>query len=107
MHTAGLLVFGVSPQSKIHSDADAIRFHTALLERMRALPGVDSATIMQVRIGTGASDNDGVLVDGRNPLPKRPFAIVRVNLVGSAFLHTLGIPLRQGRDIRSEERRVG
>ena len=104
MRTSGLLVFGITPQSNIHSDADAVRFHTALLERMRALPGVDSATITQVRIGTGGSENDGVLVDGRNPLPDRPFALVRVNLVGSAFLHTLGIPLRQGRDIQDTDR---
>ena len=103
MRTAGLLVFGVSPQSNIRSDADAIRFHTALLERMRALPGVDSATIMQVRIGSGGSNNDGILVDGRNPAPDHPFAGVRVNLVGSAFLHTLGIPLRQGRDIQDSD----
>lgn len=99
MRAEGLLVFGVSPQSNIHSDADAVRFHTALLERMRALPGVDSATIMHVRLGTGGSDNDGVFVDGRNPLPNRPFAPAEFNLVGSSFLHTLGIPLRQGRDI--------
>ena len=103
MRTAGLLVFGITPQSNIHSDADAIRFHTTLLERMRALPGVDSATIMQVRIGSGGSDNDGVLVDGRNPMPSRRFAAVRVNLVGSAFLRTLGIPLRQGRDIQDSD----
>ena len=103
MRTSGLLVFGISPQSNIRSDADAIRFHTALLNRMRALPGVDSATIMQVRIGSGGSDNDGVLVDGRNPEPERPFAPVRINLVGSAFLHTLGIPLRMGRDIQDSD----
>ena len=103
MRTAGLLVFGLTPQSNIHSDADVIRFHTALLERMRTLPGVDSATIMQVRIGSGGSENDGVLMDGRNPMPNRPFAPLRVNLVGSAFLHTLGIPLRQGRDIRDSD----
>jgi predicted permease len=103
MRTAGLVVFGISPQSNIHTDADAIRFHTALLEHMRALPGVDSATIRQVRIGSGGSDNDGVLVDGRNPTPDRPFASVRINLVGSAFLHTLGIPLRLGRDIEDSD----
>ncbi len=103
MRTAGLLVFGISPQSNIRTDADAIRFHNGLLERMRALPGVDSATIMQVRIGSGGSDNDGVLVDGRNPSPDRPFAGVRINLVGSAFLRTLGIPLRRGRDIQDSD----
>jgi predicted permease len=103
MRTAGLLVFGISPQSNIRTDADAIRFHTALLERMRALPGVDSATIMQVRIGSGGSDNDGVLVDGRNPTPDGPFPAVRINLVGSAFLRTLGIPLRLGRDMQDSD----
>jgi predicted permease len=103
MRNAGLLVFGISPQSSIHTDADAIRFHIALLDRMRALPGVDSATIMQVRIGSGGSDNGGVIVDGRNPAPDRPFAGVRINLVGSAFLRTLGIPLRLGRDIQDSD----
>jgi predicted permease len=99
MRTDGLLVFGISPQSNIRTDADAVRFHTALLNRMRALPGVDSATIMEVRIGSGGSDNDGVLVDGHNPMPDRPFAGVRSNFVGSGFLHTLGIPLQLGRDL--------
>ena len=42
MRTAGLLVFGVTPQANIRTDADAIRFHSALLERMRNLPGVDA-----------------------------------------------------------------
>ncbi len=103
MRTDGLLVFGIEPQSNVHSDADAVRFHTPLLARMRALPGVDSATIMQVRLGTRASNNDGVLVDGRNPMPSRPFAPMRTNLVGSAFLRTLGIPLRLGRDIADSD----
>jgi predicted permease len=103
MRTAGLLVFGISPQSNIRTDADAIRFHLGLLERMRTLPGVDSATIMQVRIGSGGSNNDGILVDGNNPAPDRPFAAVRINLVGSDFLRTLGIPLRLGRDIRDSD----
>jgi len=103
MRTAGLLVFGISPQSNIRTDADAVRFHTALLDRMRALTGVDSATIMEVRIGSGGSDNDGVLVDGRNPAPDRPFAGVRINLVGSAFLRTMGIPLRLGRDMQDSD----
>jgi predicted permease len=103
MRTDGLLVFGIGPQSNIRTDADAVRFHTELLERMRALPGVDSATIMEVRIGSGGSDNDGVFVDGRNPMPDRPFAGVRSNLVGSGFLHALGIPLRLGRDIKDSD----
>lgn len=103
MRTAGLLVFGVSPQANVRTDADAIRFHTVLLDRMRALPGVDSATIMEIRLGTGGSDNNAVLVDGHNPTPERRFAGVRSNSVGSAFLRTLGIPLRLGRDFEDSD----
>jgi len=103
MRTDGLLVFGIGPQSNIHTDADAVRFHTVLLNRMRALPGVDSATVMEVRIGSGGSDNDGALVDGHDPTPDRPFAGVRSNFVGSSFLHTLGIPLQLGRDIENSD----
>ena len=103
LRTSGLLVFGIEPQSGVRSDAEAIRFHTSLLARLRTLPGVDSATVTQVRLGAGVSDNDGVLVDGRNPVPSRPFAPMRVNLVGSAFLRTLGIPLRLGRDIADSD----
>jgi predicted permease len=103
MRTAGLLVFGITPQSAVRTDAEAIRFHLALLERLRALPGVESATVSQVRLGSELSDNDGVLVDGRNPLPAKPIAPMRVNLVGPAFLHTLGIPLRLGRDFEDAD----
>jgi predicted permease len=103
MRTAGLLVFGITPQSTVRTDAEAIRFHLALLERLRSLPGVDSATISENRVGAELSDNDGVLVDGRNPLPGKPIAPMRVNLVGSAFLRTLGIPLRLGRDFEDAD----
>jgi predicted permease len=69
MRTAGLVVFGITPQSTVRTDAEAIRFHLALLERLRALPGVDSATISENRLGSGLSSNDGVLVDGTRCQP--------------------------------------
>ena len=103
MRTAGLLVFGISPQSDIRSDADAVRFHSALLERLRALPAVDSATVTEIRFGEGGSDNNAVLVDGQNPLPERRFAALRTNCVGSQFLHTFGIPLHLGRDFEDSD----
>ncbi|MGI9072832.1 MAG: ABC transporter permease [Bryobacteraceae bacterium] len=99
MRTEGLLVFGIDPQRNIHSDADAIRFHQRLLDRIRRLPGVDSATLTQVRIGSGGSNNDGVLVDGKSPAPTQGFAPMRVNLVGPRFLDVLRIPILRGRDI--------
>jgi hypothetical protein len=61
MRAEHLLVFGISPQKDIHSDGDAIRFHEWVLDRIRPLPGVESATVMQVRFGIGASNNDSIL----------------------------------------------
>jgi predicted permease len=103
MRAEDLFVFGISPQKDIHSDADAVRFHQRVLERIRSLPGVESATVMQVRFGIGASNNDSVLVDGRNPLPGQRFAHMRTNPVGPGFLHVLGIPILQGRDIAESD----
>jgi predicted permease len=98
MRTAGVLVFGITPPPNVQSDPETIRLHLRILESLRALPGVDSATITQIRFGSGGSDNDGVMVDGKNPLPAKPSAPVRANEVGSDFLRTFGIPLHLGHD---------
>ena len=98
MRTAGLLVFGVTPQPGVHSGDEAVRFHLKILNGLRALPGVDHVTVSTERLGSGVSSNDGVLVDGRNPLPGQAFAPMRLNAVGSDFLRTLGIPVHLGRD---------
>ncbi len=98
MRTAGLVVFGVTPQADVSTDAEAVRFHLKILEQIRAVPGVDAATVSGVRLGAGVSNNDGVMVDGRNPTPAEAFAPSRVNPVGSQFLQTLRIGLERGRD---------
>jgi len=99
MRTEGLIVFGVNPQG-LHSDAEAIHFYRAVLDRLRVLPGVESATIMENRLGSGWSDNNNTLVDGVNPLGDNSNAspFLRSNTVGPDFFHVLGIPLVAGRD---------
>ena len=99
MRADGLLVFGLEPQKDVRTDDEAIRFHRDVLERLRTLPGVEGATMMSNRLGSGWSSNTAVTVDGRNPSPSQQFAPVRWNAVGPDFLHVLGIPLVLGRDI--------
>jgi predicted permease len=98
MQTAGILVFGVTPQPSVRSGAEAVRFHLKVLNGLRALPGVEHATVSTERLGSGVSSNESVLVDGRNPLPGQASAPMRVNAVGSEFLRTLGISVHLGRD---------
>jgi predicted permease len=102
MRTAGLAVFNLTPPSSVRSDDDAVRFYTSLLERLRTLPGLDSATLISTRLGSGWSNNTLVKVDGANPLGEK-FAPVRWNPVGPDFLHVLGTPVLIGRDIEQRD----
>ena len=95
---AGLLVFGIDPPASIRGDQQVGQFYTTLLERLKTIPAVESATVMGNRIGAGWSNNTGVHVDGANPTPGK-FPPVRWNLVGPDYFRVLGAELRLGRDI--------
>jgi predicted permease len=97
LQAPGLLVFGVAPPATIHSDAEAVQFYTQIQNRLRTLPGVESATIMINRLGSGWSNNTSIFVDGVVPTGKK-FADVRWNGVGPDFFHVLKIPILLGRD---------
>lgn len=100
MRMQGLLVFGITPQQPATSNA-RFAFYRDLLERMRALPGVESATFVDDRLGSGWSSNDEPTVDGVAYSYRQ--APLRTNDVGPGFLHVLGIPLLAGRDIRDSD----
>ena len=50
MKTEGLLVFGITPQ-KSADTAQNLLFYRNLLDRLRSLPGVESATALENQIG--------------------------------------------------------
>jgi predicted permease len=93
---SGLLVFGIAAPQSLQSDA--LHFYQALTQRLRVLPGVESVTLTNLRIGSGWSNYHGVRVDGVNPRGRQE-AMVRWNEVGPDFCHVLGIRLLLGRDI--------
>jgi len=94
--SSDLLVFDVAAPQSLHSGAEILHFYQVLLDRLRALPGVESGTLMGNRIGSGWSNNTNVYVDGVNP-PGNSGSMVCWNEVGPDFCHVLGIPLLQGR----------
>ena len=67
---SGLVVFGISPPSTLKSDAEVIQFYTTLLDRLRTLPSVEAATLMENRMGAGWSNNTGIRIDGTDPNPE-------------------------------------
>ena len=94
---SGLLVFATDPPSSATSDQAVVHFYDSLLTKLRALPGVEAATLMENRIGSGWSDNTGVRIDGTDPTPGK-FAPIRWNPVGAGFFSTLKARMIAGRD---------
>ena len=96
MKTQDLVVFGITPQ-KSSDKAQNLLFYRNLLDRLRSLPGVESATVMENRLGSGWSNNDSATVDGvKHTFQEAP---LRANSVGPDFFHVLGVPLVRGREI--------
>ena len=63
------------------------------------MPGVESVTVMEERLGSGWSDNSDMMVDGRLPdVANGASRTVRSNVAGPDFFHTLGVPVLAGRD---------
>jgi predicted permease len=96
LRTAGLLVFGITPPSSVGNVDAAVQFYQSVLDRIRALPGVEAATVMGNRIGSGWSNNTTAVVDGARPNDEG--APMRWNNVGADYFRVLGTPMLLGRD---------
>ncbi len=102
MRVDGLVVFGVKPD--IPSVPAGVAFYQNLLSKLRILPGVESVTVMDSRIGAWESNNSAMLVDGRLPeVANGGSRTVRSNVVGPDFFRTLGVPILAGRDFADSD----
>jgi predicted permease len=88
-----LLVFGLTPDN-LHGTEQTLVFYRTLLDKLRVLPGVQGATLVENRPGGGWSDNGDLMIDG---VEKRGVSL-RSNIIGSDYFAVVGTPMRQGRD---------
>jgi predicted permease len=96
MKSQGLLVFGITPQKTV-DPAQTLQFYRRLLDRLRTLPGVESATVLENRLGSGWSNNNQAVVDGvAHTFQEAP---LRSNTVGPNYFQVLGVPILRGREI--------
>src|SRR5580704_13735968 len=89
-------------------DAERARnFQDELIERVKALPGVESATFARMTpLGYGAYSSSPIAVDGYvTPLEEQP--TVEYNEVGEEYFETMGIPMVEGREFtRADDERT-
>ena len=60
IRTHGLVTFGLNPVG-LHSNGQIIHFYQNLLDKLRVLPGVESAAIEETAPGMDNSDNNGLI----------------------------------------------
>lgn len=88
-----LLIFHIDPSLHAY-DADRIeRLYGQVLQRLTAIPGVDSATVTDIVLISRLQNNWAFLVRGSEPKN------VKFARIGPAYFETFGIPIVAGRTI--------
>jgi len=79
-------------------------FYDELIRRVEALPGVMSAAVVTDVPLTNSGNSVGVSIEGRaDPAPDRvPIVITR--MISPNYFKTMGIPLRQGRELNQGDK---
>lgn len=81
-----------------HTAESGRAFYMRLLDRVRALPGVERATLARrIPLGFMGGSFSNVTVEGYQPAPDQPMG-VGLNYVGPDYAATLRMPLVAGRD---------
>ncbi len=102
LNVDGLVVFGVNPHIKSLDQGRA--FYRDLIGKLRSLPGVESVTVMEERLGSWWSENSAMMVDGKLPeVAGGGSRTVRSNVAGPDFFTTLGVPVLSGRDFADSD----
>ncbi|MGC1934476.1 MAG: ABC transporter permease, partial [Candidatus Acidiferrales bacterium] len=92
-----LLSFGLDPTRANYHDERLVNLYSQLLDRVQALPGVQSATMLEYAPFNGWSNNNSVYVEGAAKRPGNP--MVTSQRIGPDFFSTMGIPIILGRGI--------
>jgi macrolide transport system ATP-binding/permease protein len=97
-NTRGVQDTAIDLVSAGYDAARAQTFQDALLERVRALPGVESAAFARMTpLSYVSSATTPIVVDGYQPPPEES-PTVEYNEVGDDYFATMGIPLVAGRE---------
>jgi putative ABC transport system permease protein len=95
-----LLNMTMDPNEIGYNDVQYREFYKNLLERVRALPGVQSATIASsVPLGY-INSGDTLTIEGYQPPPDQPPPACQFNIISSGYFETLEIPMLSGRTFK-------
>ncbi|HEY2547526.1 MAG TPA: ABC transporter permease, partial [Candidatus Acidoferrum sp.] len=91
------------PPNKFATSTAQIDFFERALQRVRALPGVDSAAVIDDLPMDNGGSHQPVSIEGQPVLPMADQPEVDVRLISPGYFRTMRIPLLQGRDLTDSD----
>jgi predicted permease len=93
----------LDPREVGYDDARTKTFYHDLEARVRALPGVQSASLaFSVPMGD-VNDGSSIYIEGQPPTPGQPPPVVIYNRVDEPYFDTMRVPLLRGRVFREND----
>lgn len=103
--TDNILTMGISlPEARYKTDVEHVSFFERLLERVRALPGVESAALTTRAPGQGWGGDFLVSVPEHPPLAKGAGIDLMLRGVDPGYFAAVHLPILRGRTFASDER---
>jgi predicted permease len=98
-----LLTMQITFDQPGHSEQETVSFYEQVLDRVKSLPGVESAAIARdlPLVGANPSSPFNLASHPEESPEQRPIA--RYRAISSGYFHTLGIPLLKGRDFTDHD----
>lgn len=98
----GVLSFGITlPEKELPEDPEQMAFYDALLERIRSLPGVDSAAVTLPLLGGWQVQ---IIAEGQPKPPLGEGLSVDITRVSGDYFATMGVRLLAGRWLDDRDR---
>jgi putative ABC transport system permease protein len=92
------------PEAHYREPAQRVEFFDRLLTRLRALPGVSAAALINVVPGQGYGGDNILTIPEHPPLPKGQLQIARRRYIDPGYFAALQIPIVRGRSFTDQER---
>ncbi len=90
--------FALDPTDVGYNPRQGLAFYNALLPRIGALPGVDSAALASSTPMSDYYNSDNLKITGYTSPPGGGLPLVNYSVVSAGYFRTLKIPVTQGRD---------
>lgn len=102
IRTQNVVTFALSPELNQYKPVQTIALFEQLERKLKALPGVEGATVAMVGLIAGNNYGAGVSVDGFFEGPDTDTHAV-FNHVGGSFFRTMRIAMKQGREFGEQD----